>query len=127
SLNVTVTDWRPSAGIGVACHIGAHGELEPTRVSSHALTCGGSNVTLPPTGPRYRNHDVCRPMFLPTVIRVGGRMAAFASALFAAVCASSVPAAPRARTAAPAPSPRRLGIPSSLTSDTNVIVCPAFR
>src|SRR5262245_44537132 len=57
SLNETFTGSLPSAGIGGAVHCGAHGELAPARVSSHALTCGGSKVTFAPTGPRYTNHD----------------------------------------------------------------------
>ncbi len=46
-----------SAGSGVGAQTGAHGELAPARVSSQALTWGGSNVTFPPTGPRYMNHE----------------------------------------------------------------------
>src|SRR5262249_28013943 len=75
SLKVTVTGTPPSAGRGGAVHKGAHGEFAPARVSSHALTCAGSNVTFAPAGPRYRNHDTCSPRALPTVIRVGGTSA----------------------------------------------------
>ena len=49
------TNQPSSAGSFGADQSGAHGELAPARVSSQALTCGGSNVTLP--GPRYRNQD----------------------------------------------------------------------
>src|SRR5882724_1867616 len=80
SLNVTWTGVLPSAGIGSATQIGAHGEFAPARVSSHGLTCGGSNVTLAPAGPRYRNHETWRPTFLPTVTLDGGCMARFGRA-----------------------------------------------
>src|SRR5215471_21358630 len=56
SSNVTCTVCLPSAGNGGADQNGAHGEFAPLRVSSHALTCAGSNVTFPP--PRYTYQEV---------------------------------------------------------------------
>ena len=49
----------------------------PARVSSQGLTCSGENVTLP--APRYTNHDRCRPVILPTVMRAGGFIAGIAA------------------------------------------------
>src|ERR687897_2820443 len=73
SAKVTCTVTLPSGGIGGATHTGDHGELAPTRVSSHDMICSGVNCTRPL--PRYTNHDTWRPTFLPTVTRDGGSIA----------------------------------------------------
>src|SRR4029453_18969776 len=92
----------PSAGISGATHTGAQGEFAPVRVSSHTLICSGVKVTLP--GPRYRNHERCRPTFLPTVTRDGGFIARFARTPFSELGVAPAVASSRAefRTAAPA-------------------------
>src|SRR5262245_57695888 len=117
--NVTSVVTRPSDGIVGATQTGAHGELAPARVSSHALICTGLNVTFP--SPRYTNHDRWRPTFLPTVTRAGGSIARFArTGLSGFVSADAVSRRdPGLLTAEPArPAPRRLGMPSSMTIAT---------
>ena len=54
-----------SGGSGGANHTGAQGELAPTLRSSHVFICGGSKCTAP--GPRYWNHERCRPLLLRTL------------------------------------------------------------
>ena len=47
SLNVACTSHVASGGTGGTVQPGAHGESEPSRVSSQALNCSGAKVTLP--------------------------------------------------------------------------------
>ena len=68
--NVTVVVSRPSAGIGGANQTGAHGELAPTRKSSHVLICGGSKCDR--AGAPKWNHEKCRPLLLRTLPCSGG-------------------------------------------------------
>ena len=55
SLNVARTTQVFLGGGGGVDQPGEYGELRPSRSSSHALNCVGSNVTL--LAPRYTNHD----------------------------------------------------------------------
>src|SRR5688572_4459334 len=119
SLKVTCTVTRPSGGNCGATHTGAHGELAPTRVSSHDMICSGENVTLPL--PRYTNHDTCRPTFLPTVTRAGGNMARLIVVVVVTL------REPALLTADPdKPEPRRFGMPSSVTTAASGTASPTL-
>ena len=119
----TCTGTLPSAGSCGAAHSGAHGELAPARVSSHALICGGSNVTLPGSAvdePRHVQPEVLadRDAGRRRHRRVSRR--GVAAAPVGADCA----AARACAAATPRQVSRGFGMPSSLTSVTSVTGSP---
>src|SRR5437867_6000915 len=59
-LKVARVSHLLSAGIGGVFQPAAHGEFAPSRVSCHALNCGGSKVTSP--APRYFNQTSRSPV-----------------------------------------------------------------
>jgi len=73
-------------------HMGDHGEFMLARVSSQDFTCSGSKVTFPL--PRYTNHDRCKPVTLPTVMRLGGDISGCSRC--AMICCSAATEMPNA-------------------------------